>query len=61
MAAEGTESVPDRYTVEVAMVGLFLFELLAAVYVCVHARVCVVVINHHSHKCFLHSPVPGNH
>ena len=38
MAAEGTESVPNRYTVEVVMVGLFLFELLAAVCVCVRVR-----------------------
>lgn len=56
MAAEGTESVPDRYAVEVVMVGLFLLGLLAAVCacVCVHVRVFIskVVIHHHSCKCF---------
>lgn len=58
MAAEGTESVPDRYTVEVVMVGLFLFELLAAVHACVCLRGC----NKSSlSQMFLHSPVLGNH
>ncbi len=35
MAAQGSESVPNRYTVQVVMVGVFLFELLAAVCACV--------------------------
>lgn len=60
MAAGGTESVSNRYVVEVAMVGLFLSELLAPVrvYVCACRK---AVLNHHSRQCFYTTLPLNNH
>ncbi len=63
MVAEGTESILDHYAVYVVMVGLFLFQLLAAV--CVY--VCVVCLCEQGcyksslSQMFLHSSVLKNH
>lgn len=62
MAAEGIESAPNRYAVEVVMVGLFLFGLPAAVCVFVCAGVYKQGCNKSALlQMFLHSSVLKNH